>query len=70
MAAGRCKVEAHLGRGGQIGGGVENDGDIYPEEAEYDRALRCYAITPGPLQGNREEAGGTGVYEEVGAGGY
>ena len=40
------------------------------EKAEYGRALHCYAITYGPLQGGREEAGGTGGYVVVGTGGH
>ena len=31
-----------------------------PENAEYDRAVHCYAIAYGYLQGGAEKAGGTG----------
>ena len=50
---------AHFVRDSDRGGGVGNDGDISLEEAEYVRALHCYAIRSGLLQGNREEAGDT-----------
>ena len=50
----------HLGRGGKRGVRVLADGNLHSAKSEYSRAVYCNAIYSGPMQGGREESGGTG----------
>ena len=47
----------HLDRVGKSRSGFLDDGDVHPEETEYGRAVHCYAVASGTLQGDREETG-------------
>ena len=62
------KVVVHLVGGGDIGGGVWANGNLYLTKAEYSRAVYCNAADSGTMQGGREEARGMGGDDVVGIG--
>ena len=61
----RQDMGLHLGGGGERGGGVQANGDLHLELAEYGRAVYCDVTNSGPVQGGGEESGVTGRYVVV-----
>ena len=61
-------IGVHLGRGGERGGGVQDNENIHSKKLEYGRVVYCGTTNSGPVQGGREEAGVMGGYEVVGTG--
>ena len=49
MAEVGWEVGIHLGRGGESGGGVRADGNLYSEKVEYSHAVYCNATDSGPV---------------------
>ena len=63
------EMGVHLSGGGERGGRVWADGNLHSAKAEYGRTVYSNANDYGPVQGGREEAGGTGRDAVVGTGG-
>ena len=63
------KVGVHLGRGGERGGGVWDNGDLHSVEAEYGRTVCWDTINSGPMRGGGEKEGVTGRDAVAGTGG-
>ena len=62
-------MDVHLGGDVKGGGGVPDDGGLYPAAPEHGRTVYCYTITVRPVRGVGKGAGGACGDVVVGTGG-
>ena len=66
----RWEVVLSLTGGGHEGGGAPRRPNVHKQKAEHGRALYCYAIASGPLQGGDAERRSASNTEEMGSDGH